>query len=118
MWIAQSPIFSRVLCCGLAYAVASLSTPAMICRAIPVVKPVITAVDTKLITEPSRNSPNSAITMPTSRVRVAMLPGSVGSRPAWESTLWLERAIALVRVVVIKTVRANTAPTRVGAIPE
>lgn len=78
----------------------------------------MTAVETKLITEPSLSSPNTAITRPTSSVRVAMLPGSLGSSPASASTLRLDNAIALVSVVVISTVRANSAPTTVGAIPE
>ena len=111
------PIFPMVLCTSGAYPVASEATPATICRAMPVVNPVITALDTKLIAAPSRSAPKTTITTPTSKVRVATLCRSVGSSPASESTLWDVRAIALVSVVVISTVRANRAPTVVGTMP-
>ena len=116
-WPRVWPIFASVLCASGAYPVASEATPAMICRAMPVVNPVITALDTKLMAAPNRSAPKSSITMPTSTVRVATLCRSVGSRPASSSTLCEVSAIALVSVVVIRTVRANSAPTVVGTIP-
>lgn len=93
-------------------------TPATICKAMPVVNPVITAVDTNDITDPRRSRPMSSITRPTSTVRVASAPASPGSSPASESTLCEDRAIALVNVVTISTVRAKTAPTIVGSTPD
>ena len=82
------------------------------------VKPVITALDTKLIAEPSFSSPKTDITSPTRITSVAMLPGSCGSSPACCSTLCEDRPIALVRVVTISTVRANSDPMIVGTTPE
>ncbi len=116
-WIRVWTIFPRVLWTFGAYPVASDATPATICRAMPVVNPVITALDTKLIAAPSRSAPKTTITTPTSKVRVATLCRSVGSSPASERTLCEVSAIALVSVVVISTVRANSAPTVVGTIP-
>lgn len=84
----------------------------------PVVKPVITALETKPMIEPSRSRPNSAITAPTSITSMAMLAGSAGSSPACPSTLREDRAIALVKVVTMSTVRAKTDPTTVGTMPE
>lgn len=67
-------------------------------------------MDTKPITDPSRNSPSTAITAPTRIVRVAMFAGSAGSNPACSSTLRADRAIALVSVVTMSTVRARIEP--------
>ncbi len=100
------------------YAVASLITPATICTAIPVVKPVITAAETYAITEPSRSRPIASITTPTSTVRVAIAPMSSLFRPAEASTLCEVSAIAEVSVVTISTVRAKTEPRIVGTTPD
>ena len=90
----------------------------MICSAIPVVKPVITALETKFIIAPNRSNPNSSMTAPATSTSAAMLEGSVGSSPAALKTLWDVRASALVRVVTISTVRANSDPTIVDTTPE
>ena len=90
----------------------------MICTAIPVVNPVITAVDTNCMTDPSRSSPSASMTTPTSSVSVAIAPGSCGSSPAPASTLADESAMALVSVVTMRTVRANADPTIVDTTPE
>lgn len=89
----------------------------MICRAMPVEKPVITALETKFMIEPNRSNPNSSITTPTTTANAATLAGSCGSRPASLSTLREVRAIALVRVVTISTVRANSDPMIPGMTP-
>ena len=47
-----------------------------------------------------------------------MFEGSVGSSPAALKTLWDVRASALVSVVTISTVRANSDPTIVETTPE
>ena len=103
--------------CGL-YAVASKMTPAMICTAMPVVNPVITALETKFMMAPNFSSPNSSITTPTTRVSAATFAGSPGSRPAAVNTLRDDRASALVSVVTISTVLANTEPRIVDTMPE
>src|SRR5262245_3586650 len=90
----------------------------MIWSAIPVVKPVITALETKFMIEPNFNNPNTSITSPTTIARAATLAGSPGSRPASVSTLRDDNARALVNVVTISTVRANTEPTIVDTTPE
>ncbi len=84
----------------------------------PVVNPVMTAVDTNDMTEPSRSRPMISITSPTSTVRVAIAPRLCGDRPAECNTLCDDSAIALVRVVTIRTVRASTDPTIVGTTPD
>ena len=58
--------------------VASTITPAMICTAMPVVKPVITALETKFMMAPNFSSPNSSITTPTTRASAATFAGSAG----------------------------------------
>ncbi len=89
----------------------------MICSAMPVEKPVITALETKLSTTPSRSSPMSSITAPTMTVSAATFPAACGSRPASASTLCPVRAIALVRVVTMSTVGAVSEPRTGGSTP-
>ncbi len=93
-------------------------TPAMICRAMPVVNPVITALETKFMMDPNFSNPNTSMTTPTTIASAATLAGSAGSRPASVSTLRDDSASALVSVVTISTVRANAEPTMVATIPE
>ena len=90
----------------------------MICSAIPVLKPVMTALETKFMIAPKRSSPKMSITTPTTTASAATLAGSVGSRPDSFSTLRDDSAIALVRVVTISTVRAKTEATMPGTTPE
>ena len=90
----------------------------MICTAIPVVNPVMTALETKFMIEPNRRSPNSSITTSTTRTKVATFLRSPGSRPAAVSTLRDDSAKALVSVVTINTVLANTEPRTVESVPE
>ena len=90
----------------------------MICSAMPVLKPVITALETKFMIEPKRSRPKISITAPTTIARAATLAGSVGSRPASLSTLRDDSAIALVSVVTINTVRAKTDAMMPGTTPE
>lgn len=52
----------------------------MIWTAMPVVKPVMTAFETKSMTDPKRNSPMTAITTPTTMASAAILAGRCGSR--------------------------------------
>src|SRR5436190_11268320 len=92
----QSKSFPIVLSPAGAYPVASFNTPVMICSAMPVVNPVITAFDTNPIRDPRRSRPKPAITIPTIRVSVATLCKLVGSSPDCCSTLCEESAIALV----------------------
>ena len=68
--------------------------------------------------DPNRSSPKISITAPTTRASAAMFAGSFGSRPASASTLCEVNAIALVSVVTISTVRANTEPRMADTIPE
>lgn len=89
----------------------------MIWRAIPVENPVITALETKLITAPSRSSPSTTMTSPASTVTVAMFPASPGSSPAPDSTLCEVSAMAEVSVVAISTVRAKNELRIVGTTP-
>lgn len=89
----------------------------MICRAMPVEKPVITAFDTKLMTAPSRRTPRSSIAAPTIKVSMATFPASLGSSPTSERTLFEVRAIALVSVVTMRTVREVSEPTIAGTTP-
>lgn len=117
-WATQSAILPTVLDDSGSYAVASPSTPATICTAMPVVKPVITALDTNPMIEPSRSTPNSTMTAPTRMTSIATLAGSAGSSPVCSSTLREDSAMALVKVVTISTVRLNSDPTTVGTIPE
>ena len=84
----------------------------------PVVKPVITALETKFMIDPNFSRPNTSITTPTTRARAATLAGSAGSSPASVSTLRDDSASALVSVVIISTVRARTEPMIVDTIPE
>ncbi len=81
-------------------------------------KPVITALETKFIIAPNRSSPNSSMTAPATSTSAAIFEGSVGSSPAALKTLWEVRASALVSVVTINTVRANSDPTIVETMPE
>lgn len=89
----------------------------MIWSAMPVEKPTMTALDTKLITAPRRSAPSTSITRPTMIVSVATLAGSVGSRPADASTLCDVSAMALVSVVIMRTVRVVSEPTIAGTMP-
>lgn len=84
----------------------------------PAVKPVMTAVDTNDITEPRRSTPSSTIHSPTTSVSAATAPRSPGSRPASVRMLCAESAMALVRVVTMRTVREKTDPTMVGTAPD
>ena len=90
----------------------------MICSAMPVLKPVMTALDTKFMIDPKRSSPKTSITAPTTIASAATLAGSAGSRPCSASTLRDDSAIALVSVVTIKTVREKTEATMPGTTPE
>ena len=90
----------------------------MICSAIPVLNPVMTALETKFMIDPKRSSPKTSITTPTTTASAATLAGSVGSRPASFSTLRDDSAIALVSVVTIRTVREKTDARMPGTTPE
>jgi hypothetical protein len=118
MWAKASMNLRIVLwLCGL-YPVASPITPAMIWTAMPVVKPVITALETKFMIEPNFRRPSSSITTPTTSASAATFAGSAGSRPVAVNTLRDDSANALVNVVTINTVRAKTEPRIVDAMPE
>ena len=84
----------------------------------PVLKPVMTALETKFMIAPKRSSPNANITTPTTTARAATFAGSVGSSPASLSTLRDDNAIALVSVVTMSTVRAKTDAMMPGTTPE
>ena len=118
MWVNASTNLPRVLCRSGRYPVASAITPAMICNAMPVVKPVITALETKFMIDPKLSSPNTSITSPTTTASAATSAGSAGSSPASVRTLRDDNANALVNVVTMSTVRASTEPTIVDTIPE
>jgi len=83
----------------------------MICSAMPVLKPVMTALETKFMIDPKRRRPKINITTPTTMASAATLAGSAGSSPDSLSTLRDDSAIALVSVVTIKTVREKTEAT-------
>lgn len=89
----------------------------MIWTAIPTEKPVIAAGETARSTLPTRSRAKRAIETPTSRVSAATLAGSAGERRAWRKTPREVRAMALVKVVTISTLRASSDPTIVGTIP-
>ena len=69
------------------------------------------------MTAPRRSAPSRSIASPTMTVRVATFAGSVGSRPTPARTLCDVRAIALVSVVTMRTVRAVSDPTIAGTTP-
>jgi hypothetical protein len=89
----------------------------MIWTAIPTEKPVIAAGDSARSTLPTRSSANRAIAAPTSSVSAATSAGSAGERRAWRKTPREVRAMALVKVVTISTLRDSSEPTIVGTIP-
>ena len=82
------------------------------------VKPVITALETKFMIDPNFSNPNTSMTTPTTIANAAIFAGSAGSRPASVITLRDDNASALVSVVTINTVRANSEPTMVDTTPE
>lgn len=72
---------------------------------------------TKASTTPSRSSPITSMIRPTRTVRAATFPAPCGSRPASARTLWPVSAMALVSVVVMRTVGAVSEPRIGGTTP-